>query len=109
MSEVIFTDGNFEQEAINSEIPVMVDFFAPWCGPCKMMAPAVEKLAEEMKGKIKIGKLNVDENPETSLKYDIRSIPTIIFFKNGEAVSQLVGFQSEEALKEKMGSLTSVA
>lgn len=83
----------------------MVDFFAEWCGPCKMMGPGVSRLAESYAGKIKIGKLNVDENNETSGKYGIQSIPTTIFFRDGKIVDTLVGFQSEEALKKKLDTL----
>lgn len=102
MSEVIFTDANFAEEALKAKGLVIVDFFAPWCGPCKMMAPSIEKLAVEYAGKVKIGKFNVDDNPEVAGKYEIQSIPTIIFFKNGEMVEQLIGFQSGEALKQKV-------
>jgi thioredoxin 1 len=102
MAEATFTDANFDAEVLKAKGLVMVDFFATWCGPCKMMAPAVEKLAEEYKGVVKIGKLDVDDNPEWSGKYSIQSIPTTIFFKNGEMVDQLVGFQSGEVLKEKI-------
>ncbi|MFO0781009.1 MAG: thioredoxin [Candidatus Gracilibacteria bacterium] len=105
MSEVVFTDKNFAEEVLKSSGLVMVDFFATWCGPCKMMAPAVEKLAGAYSGKAKIGKLDVDENPDTAMKYEIQSIPTTIFFKNGEMVEKLVGFQSEEALKKKLDAL----
>lgn len=105
MSEVVFTDKNFAEEVLKSSGLVMVDFFATWCGPCKMMAPAVEKLAGAYSGKAKIGKLDVDENPDTAMKYEIQSIPTTIFFKNGEMVEKLVGFQSEEALKKKLDTL----
>ena len=102
MSELTFTDSNFKQEVLNAKGLIMVDFFAVWCGPCNIMAPAVERLAESYKGKVKIGKLDVDENNETSSKYEIQSIPTIIFFKDGKLVDKLVGFQSEEALKKKL-------
>ena len=102
MSELTFTDSNFKQEVLNAKGLIMVDFFAVWCGPCKMMAPAIERLAESYKGKVKIGKLDVDENNETSSQYEIQSIPTIIFFKDGKLVDKLVGFQSEEALKKKL-------
>ncbi len=105
MSEVTFTDKNFNDEALKGTGLVMVDFFATWCGPCKMMAPAVERLAKAYEGKVKIGKLDVDENPDVAGKYEIQSIPTTIFFKNGEMVEKLVGFQSEEALKKKIDSL----
>jgi len=93
MPEVNFTDANFDEEVLKSDNPVMVDFYAPWCGPCKMMAPTVEKLSEEYSGKVKIGKLNVDESTEISSKYEIQSIPTIIFYKGGEVVDKMIGFQ----------------
>ncbi len=105
MSEVTFTDANFQEEVLKAKGVVMVDFFAPWCGPCKMMAPSVDRLASEYEGKVKIGKLDVDENGEVSMKYEIQSIPTIIFFKNGEMVDKLIGFQSYEALKQKIDAL----
>jgi thioredoxin 1 len=102
MAEIIFTDANFEKEALQRGGLVVVDFFASWCGPCKMMAPSVEKLAEEYAGMVHIGKLNVDDNNAVANQYEIQSIPTIIFFKDGEMVEKLVGFQSYEALKEKI-------
>ena len=105
MNEVVLTDANFGQEVLHFKGSAMVDFFAPWCGPCKMMAPAVEKLAEEYKGKVKIGKFDVDENPEVAGKYEIQSIPTIIFFKDGNMADKMVGFQSGEALKQKLDVL----
>lgn len=105
MSEVTFTDSNFDAEVLQSDIPVLVDFFAPWCGPCKMMGPVIEKLAGEYSGKVKIGKLDVDENPEVAGQHGIQSIPTLIIFKGGEMVDKLVGFQSEEQLKAKLDAL----
>ena len=81
-----FTDQNFEQEVLKSEKPVLVDFWAAWCGPCQMMGPIIDKLAEEMKDKVKIGKLNVDENRETASDYSVMSIPTLIIFKGGKVV-----------------------
>ncbi len=99
--EIILTDKNFESEVLKEKVlPVIVDFFAEWCGPCKMMAPAFEKMAEEFEGKVKLGKLNIDENTETSGKYGITGIPTLVMFKNGEVVGQEVGFKSEEKLRE---------
>lgn len=106
MSEVVFTDANFESEALKDSGLVLVDFFATWCGPCKMMAPVIEKLAEEYAGKVKIGKLDVDANGNTAMKYEIQSIPTLIFFKKGEIVDKLMGFQSGEALKAKIEALS---
>ncbi len=86
-----FSDGNFETEVIKSDIPVLVDFWAPWCAPCKAIAPLVDTLAGEYEGKIKVGKVNVDENPATPGKYGIRGIPTIILFKEGKVMDQVVG------------------
>lgn len=102
MAEVVFNDQNFDAEVLKAQGLVIVDFFAVWCGPCKMMAPSIEKLAKEFEGTVKIGKFDVDENPEVSGKYEIQSIPTTIFFKNGEMVERLVGFQSEEVLRQKI-------
>ncbi len=86
-----FTDGNFEAEVLNSDQPVLVDFWAEWCGPCRMIGPVVEEMAGEYEGKAKIGKVNVDNNPEISVKYGIRSIPALLIFKDGEVVDQIVG------------------
>jgi len=88
---VEITDKNFEQEVTKSDIPVLVDFWAAWCGPCRAIAPVIEELANEYAGKIKIGKCNVDENPITPSRYGIRAIPTLIFFKNGSVVEQITG------------------
>jgi thioredoxin 1 len=97
-----FTDQNFEEEVLKNDKPVLVDFWAVWCGPCQMMGPIIEELAEEVKEKYKVGKMNVDENRETAAKFGIMSIPTLIIFKNGEAVKQLVGVQAKESLKEEL-------
>ena len=105
MSEVIVTDANFEEEVLNYKGPVMVDFWATWCGPCRMLAPVVEELAAQYEGKVKVCKLNTDEGPETSTKYRITSIPTIIFFKDGQVAAQAVGLQSKAALQEKLDAL----
>lgn len=88
---VEFTDSNFEKEVLKSEHPVLVDFWAEWCGPCRMIGPVVEEMAGEYAGKAKIGKVNVDVNPEVSVKYGIRSIPALLIFKNGEVVDQIIG------------------
>ena len=97
-----FTDQNFETEVLKSSKLVLVDFWAAWCGPCQMMGPIIDELAEELKDKYKIGKLNVDENRETASKYGVMSIPTLIIFKNGKELKQLVGVQSKEGLKEEL-------
>lgn len=103
--EHIFTEANFEQEVLNSDIPVMVDFYADWCGPCQMMMPTVESLAEEYEGRVKIGKINSDEAHALCQKYGVMSIPNFIFFKNGQKVDNAIGAQSEDALAEKLEAL----
>jgi len=100
--ETTLSDANFKEEVLSSDIPVFVDFWAPWCGPCQMMGPIVEELAHEYEGKIKIGKLNVDENPSASGQYKVLSIPTFLVFKNGEVVDQMVGGVPKEKLKEML-------
>ena len=105
MSEVALTDTNFQKEVLDSQIPVLVDFWAEWCGPCRMVAPIVEKIAKDYSGKLKVGKLNVDDNPETPQKYGIQGIPTIILFKGGKVSKQIVGFQPEEKLKSAVDSV----
>ncbi len=100
--EVIFTDDNFKEEALSSDIPVLVDFWAPWCGPCQMMGPIVKELAGELDSKAKMGKLNVDENPTVAGKYKVMSIPTFLVFKDGEVVDQMVGGVTKEKLKEML-------
>lgn len=86
-----FTDGAFDQEVLKSDVPVLVDFWAPWCGPCKAMSPTIDALATEYAGKIKIGKINTDENPATAMRYQVRGIPTLLLFKGGKVVDQRVG------------------
>ena len=103
--EYKFTTNNFEEEVLQSSTPVLVDFFAEWCNPCKMMAPVVEKLAEELEGKVKVGKCNIDENMELAGKYRVMSIPTIILFKAGEAVSTTVGAVSKNELEGKIAQV----
>jgi thioredoxin 1 len=103
MAEHKFTDDNFDEEVLKSKVPVLVDFYADWCGPCRMMAPIVEELAAKYEGKWKVGKCNVDEAPNISTKYGIQSIPTILFFKDGQIVNMAVGFQSKENIEAKMG------
>jgi thioredoxin 1 len=93
------TDEKFNEEVIRSNLPVLVDFWAPWCGPCLSIAPAVEELAKEYSGRIKVGKMNVDENPQTPSTFGIRGIPTLILFKGGKAVNQIVGAVPKAKLK----------
>ena len=100
MAILELTNNNFEQEVLQSDLPVLVDFWATWCGPCKMFGPIVEEFAEENEGKVKVGKVNVDEQPELARKYGIMSIPTAIFFKNGEIDEQMVGVQTLDTLEE---------
>jgi len=100
-----FTDQNFDQEVLKSDKPALVDFWAPWCGPCQMMGPIIEDLAKDMGDKAKVGKINVDENPDTAAKYGVMSIPTIKIFKGGKIVKEFVGVQSKDMLKEELGKL----
>ena len=100
MSEIILDDMNFEDEVINSDIPVVVDFWATWCGPCQMFGPVLAEFAEENEGKIKVGKVNVDEQPKLAMEFRVASIPTVLLFKDGEVVNQSVGFMPKEKLEE---------
>jgi len=103
--EIEFTDQNFEQEVIKSDKPVLVDFWAPWCGPCQMMGPVIEELAKEMGDKAKVGKCNVDENGDTSSKYGIMSIPALKIFKEGKVVKEFIGAQSKMILEKALEEL----
>ena len=100
-----FTDDNFDAEVLKSNIPVLVDFYAEWCGPCQMLAPTIEELAKEYDGKVKIGKLDVDESPAVAGKYGVMSIPTLIYFKNGEVVEKSMGFKPKDSLKAALDKL----
>jgi thioredoxin 1 len=100
-----FTDDNFEEEVLNADKPVLVDFWATWCGPCRQIAPIVEDLADEFEGRAKVGKVDVDENPQTAQQFGVRSIPTLLFFKDGEVQEQLVGASGKKPLKETLEDL----
>jgi thioredoxin 1 len=102
MSTLHFTDGNFKKEVLESNLPCLVDFWASWCGPCKMIAPFIDELAKEYAGKMKIGKIDVDVNPKVATEYGIMSIPTIVFFKNGKVLNQLAGAVSKLDLKRNI-------
>ena len=105
MMERTFTSANFESEVLSSTVPVLVDFYADWCGPCKMMAPAVEQLAQELEGKAVVGKLNVDDNEDIAVKYQVMSIPTLIVFKYCQAVKNSVGLQSKDDVRKMVESV----
>lgn len=98
MAEIILTQQNFDAEVLSSELPVLVDFWATWCGPCKMLAPTVEEIAEEYEGRIKVGKVNVDDVPALAVRYGIESIPTLLLFKNGTLIDASVGYVKKDAL-----------
>ncbi len=102
MSEVIVTEANFEKEVLGSELPVMLDFWAVWCGPCKLLSPIVEELSETYAGKVKVGKVNVDENNKLAMKYNVMSIPTLKFFKNGQMVGEMVGAAPKSAVESEL-------
>lgn len=107
MSDVNVTDATFDAEVIKSPIPVLVDYWAVWCGPCRMQDPILEEMAKEYEGKIKIAKLNVDENPNVAGKYGIMSIPTLLLFKNGQIAKQWIGVQSKETLTAEFNKVIS--
>lgn len=100
----IVTDANFEEEVLKCDQNVLVDFWAPWCGPCKMVGPIVSQLADEYQGKAKVCKINVDENNDTAMKYRVMSIPTLILFKNGEEANRIIGFRPKQDLAKMLDS-----
>jgi thioredoxin len=104
MKPITFTDNNFEEEVIKSDKPVLIDFWAVWCGPCKIIAPVVEELAAEYEGKVKVGKLDVDENQQASIKYGVRSIPTLLIFKDGKVKETIIGAVPKSQIVQKLNS-----
>lgn len=103
MAEILTaTEENFDTEILKSDVPVLVDFWAAWCGPCRMVAPVVESVAEELQGQVKVAKLNVDENPSIAMRYNVMSIPTLILFKDGDEKRRLVGYMPKDHLLEKV-------
>ena len=100
MADITFTDANFDQEVLKSQMPVVVDFWAIWCAPCRIVSPIIEELAKEYEGRVRVGKLNVDENQAMASEYGIMSIPSIVFFKGGKPVKTMVGAQSKENFKK---------
>lgn len=102
---VIVTDDTFEEEVEKSPIPVLLDCWAPWCGPCRMIAPTIEKLAEEWVGRVKVAKLDVDENPKTAAKLEIMSIPTLLIYKDGKIIDRMIGAQPKSVIEQKLQSL----
>lgn len=105
MGEVVLTDANFDDEVLKSAVPVLVDFWAVWCGPCQMVAPVISEIADEFAGKIKVGKLNVDENPGKSSQFEISAIPTLLIFKKGQVVKKIVGFSGKQKLTADINSV----
>ena len=105
MAALEVTDDSFTNEVLNSELPVLVDFWAEWCGPCKMVSPIVEELANEYNGKVKVAKLDVDSNPQTATNYGIRGIPTLLMFKDGSAVDQIVGAVPKTQIAERLDKI----
>ena len=99
------TDSNFEQEVLKSDVPVLVDFWAEWCAPCRVIAPLIDELSQQYSGKIKVVKMDVDQNPQSSMNYGIRSIPTLLFFKNGQPVDQLLGAVPKNQIEDKLTAL----
>ncbi len=100
-----FSDADFNEQVVNADTPVLVDFWAEWCGPCRAIAPTIEELSNDFEGRVIVGKLNVDDNPQVAMDYNVRSIPTLLFFKDGRVVDQLIGTASKKVLAGKLEEL----
>jgi thioredoxin 1 len=105
MAELQLTDGTFDSEVVKSDKPVLVDFWAPWCGPCRMLSPLVDELAKEYEGKVKVGKINTDDNAQVATQFRISAIPTLLFFKGGKVADQLVGVHPKTEIKKRLDAL----
>ena len=105
MADLQLSDASFDTEVVKSEKPVLVDFWAPWCGPCRMLSPLVDELSKEYEGKVKVGKLNTDDNPQVATRYRISAIPTLLFFKSGKVADQLVGVHPKPEIKKRLDAL----
>lgn len=103
--ELQLTDASFDKDVLKSSLPVLVDFWAPWCGPCRMLGPIVEEIAKEYDGKVVVGKMNTDDNPNVASKFNISAIPSMLFFKGGQVVEQMVGVHSKKDIKAKLDGL----
>lgn len=101
------TESTFEKDVLQSDLPVLVDFWAPWCGPCKMVAPVVEAMAQDYRGRLRVAKVNVDDNPTLAIRYGIRGIPTLLIFKGGQVVSQVIGYVPKNVLSDKVEGVLS--
>lgn len=105
MAELQLTDSTFESEVVKADRPVLVDFWAPWCGPCRMLSPLVDELSKEYEGKVKVGKMNTDDNAQVATQFRISAIPTLLFFKGGKVVDQLVGVHPKTEIKKRLDAL----
>ena len=103
MAEIIINNNNFEAEVVNSELPVVIDLWASWCAPCRMLAPAISQIADEYAGRVKVGKINVDDEPELAAKFGVRSIPLVVLIRDGRIAASSIGYKSKEELIEELG------